>query len=183
MGHDDEFVPVGFDIKQFESGSEYESEEDYNSELDIHGFPKQLQYKHLLDKAMRVLDDLRKSSNKKTKIPLDVRREGGKISFNMKEIASYLNREEEHLTKFILSELNTSGNINSEGRLTIKGRFTKKQLQEALKDYVDQFVVCKSCFKTEDTCIIKENRMFFLKCNSCNASRHVGNIAEGFYKR
>ncbi|KCZ75236.1 hypothetical protein H311_03790 [Anncaliia algerae PRA109] len=183
MGDNEEFVPIGFDIRQFESGSESESDAHVNECLDSRGFPLQLQYRYLLDKAMKKLDDLRKSSSIKSKIPLDVRREGTRISFNMKEIAQHLNRSEEHLTKFILNELSTTGNINSEGRLSIKGRFTKKQIQDSLKDYVDQFVICKSCFKTDSTQIIKENRMFFLKCTSCNASRHVGNITEGYYRK
>ncbi|RVD90962.1 eukaryotic translation initiation factor [Tubulinosema ratisbonensis] len=180
---DDEFVPVGFDINEFESRSDSESYDDQLTNLDERGFPKQLQYKYLLDKAMKELDKLRGPTNQQSKIPLDVRREGGKITFNLKEVSAHLNREEDHLKMFILSELNTSGNVNSEGRLSIKGRFTKKQLQDTIRDYIDQFVVCKSCFKTDDTIIYKENRMYFLKCNLCNAIRHVGSISEGIYKR
>lgn len=183
MNSEDEFVPIGFDIKQFESGSDPESEEAPEREVDKHGFPITLQYKHLLNKAMKHLEEIRQETVTKSKIPLDIRKEGGKVSFNMKEIANHLNREEDHLTKFVINELSTTGNTNSEGRLLIKGRFSKKQIQEVLKAYVDQFVVCKSCFKSDCTDIVKENRMFFLKCSLCGASRHVGNISEGYFRK
>lgn len=184
---DDEFVPIGFNIKDF-------GEEDSDSDGPVSAMiqrqreradgdmPRELQYEYLLTKAMGELH-LQKEAREgvKFKLPLEVKRNvPTKTSINLCEIASHLRRDEAHLRKFVLNELLTTGSLNQEGKLYMKGRFTKTQIQETLREYIDLFVICKSCLKSDSTELVKESKMVFLKCSGCGASRHVGNILEGY---
>lgn len=144
--------------------------------------PQELQYESLLTKAMNELKMMREmKENSKFRLPLDVKRNvPTKTSINLQEISVHLRRDEDHVLKFILNELLTTGSLNQEGRLYMKGRFTKTQIQEVLREYIELFVICKSCMKSDNTELIKENKMVFLKCEGCGASRHVGGILEGY---
>lgn len=89
---------------------------------------------------------------------------------NFKEIAQTLNRDPQHLLKFLLRELATAGNIEG-SRAIFQGRFPSYKIQEKLKRYVDEYVICPEC-KKPDTRIIRERRTTFLKCDACGA-RHT----------
>lgn len=187
---DDEFVPIGFDIKDFgeesSDGSHHVSamvqRQEKTADRDT---PRELQYGYLLTKAMEELR-LRREAREgaRFKLPLEVKRNvPTKTSINLCEIATHLRRDEEHLQKFVLNELLTTGSLNQEGKLYMKGRFTKAQIQDILREYIELFVMCKSCMKSDSTDLVKENKMTFLKCNGCGASRHVGGILEGYKTR
>ena len=144
-------------------------------------YPKELQYINLVNEAYSVLSKENKNKEKK-KIPLDVKREAGsKTSINIAELAEVLNRNQDHLMNFIFESLTTNGSVNMGGRLTIKGNYSRNQIQEVLKLFIEKFVACKSCEKAENTEIVKENRIYFLKCNNCNSKRSIPSVKEGYY--
>jgi len=86
---------------------------------------------------------------------------------NFKEIAEALNRDPQHLLKFLLRELGTAGNLES-GRAILQGKFTHFLINERINEYVEKFVICHECTRP-DTKIIREARIFILKCMACGA--------------
>lgn len=142
--------------------------------------PSELEYDTLLRCAMMVLKkgkDLGEST--RIKLPLDVKREARKTSVNISEIAGTLNRSVDHLVSFLCSELITTGSVNKDGKLLLKGMFIRSEIQEVLRRYIEHFVVCKICESVEDTDIVRDKRLYFLKCSKCGGARCVGNAVEG----
>jgi len=109
-------------------------------------------------------------------------REGNKktIFANLPDIAKRLKRSDEHITQFLFAEMGTSGSIDGSRRLVIKGRFQSKQIENILRRYILEYVICKTC-RSADTELSKgENRLYFVTCNSCGSRRSVQAIKTGF---
>jgi translation initiation factor 2 subunit 2 len=86
---------------------------------------------------------------------------------NFKEIAEALNRDPQHLLKFLLRELGTAGNLEG-GRAIMQGKFTHYLINDRIDDYVKRFIMCHECNRP-DTKIVREDRIFLLKCEACGA--------------
>ncbi|XP_044303388.1 eukaryotic translation initiation factor 2 subunit 2 isoform X2 [Varanus komodoensis] len=60
-----------------------------------------------------------------------------KTSFvNFTDICKLLHRQPKHLLAFLLAELGTSGSIDGNNQLVIKGRFQQKQIENVLRRYI-----------------------------------------------
>ncbi|MBC7120535.1 MAG: translation initiation factor IF-2 subunit beta [Candidatus Methanosuratus sp.] len=86
---------------------------------------------------------------------------------NFKEIASRLNRTPNHLLKFMVRELATSG-IVEDSRASLNGKFSKEVIDELIIKYIKDYVLCNSCNKP-DTKLAKEGRLTFIVCEVCGA--------------
>lgn len=123
-------------------------------------------------------------SGPKFRIPPPVcQREGSKKTLfaNVQEIATVLQRNPEHLIQFLFAELGTSGSIDGEKRLVLKGKFQPKQMESVLRRYIIEYVTCKTC-KSMNTELKREsaNRLHFLSCKACGSTRSVTSIKTGF---
>lgn len=123
-------------------------------------------------------------SGPKFRIPPPVcQREGSKKTLfaNVQEIAVVLQRSPEHLIQFLFAELGTSGSIDGEKRLILKGKFQPKQMESVLRRYIIEYVTCKTC-KSMNTELKREsaNRLHFLSCKACGSTRSVLSIKTGF---
>ncbi|OBA22066.1 hypothetical protein METBIDRAFT_40109 [Metschnikowia bicuspidata var. bicuspidata NRRL YB-4993] len=123
-------------------------------------------------------------SGPKFKIPPPVcQREGSKKTLfaNVQDIATVLQRNPEHLIQFLFAELGTSGSIDGEKRLVLKGKFQPKQMESVLRRYIIEYVTCKTC-KSMNTELKREsaNRLHFLSCKACCSTRSVSSIKTGF---
>ena len=67
-----------------------------------------------------------------------------------------------------LRELGTAGNVDG-SRAILQGKFTHYLINERIEDYVDKYVICHECNRP-DTKIIREGRIFLLKCSACGAT-------------
>jgi translation initiation factor 2 subunit 2 len=140
--------------------------------------------------------ELAGDKKKLTLVPPQVTREGPKKTMfaNLAEICRRMHRQPKHLMEFLFAELGTSGSVDAQQRLIIKGRYTQKSMENVLRRYiggcldvtavwvngtfVDQlnrfiapiveYVVCKTC-KSPDTLLNKENRLYFITCESCGS--------------
>jgi translation initiation factor 2 subunit 2 len=76
-------------------------------------------------------------------IPAQVIRVGTKTSLfsNFSEICKMLHQQPKHLLDFILSELGTTGSLDSNNQLIIKGRFMNKQIEIILRRYIKKYVM------------------------------------------
>jgi len=90
---------------------------------------------------------------------------------NFGEICNTLNREQNHLLKFLTREMATKANLEG-GRAIFQGKFHGDTINSLIKKYVDDFVVCPVC-KLPDTKIIKEKRFAFLVCEACGAKSSI----------
>ena len=122
-------------------------------------------------------------SGPKFRIPPPVcLRDGKKTIFaNIMDIAEKLQRSPDHLIQYLFAELGTSGSIDGQKRLVIKGKFQSKQMENVLRRYILEYVTCKTC-KSINTDLKKEqsNRLFFMVCKSCGSTRSVSSIKTGF---
>jgi len=91
---------------------------------------------------------------------------------NFRDIAQALNRDQQHLLRYLAREMATSGSVDQGGRAIFHGKFTNDTLGSLVKHYVDEFVVCPVC-KRPDTKIVKEKRFSFLQCEACGAKSSV----------
>ena len=125
-------------------------------------------YDQLLEKAykeIKVVD----TSSERFEIPKVKGFVSGKntIITNIKEIASYIRRPAEHLTKFLLKELATSGRIQND-RLILNSKLNSNRVNEKVGLYLKEFVLCHEC-KKPDTEIITEKGIKFKHCLACGA--------------
>ncbi|EGP92506.1 unnamed protein product [Zymoseptoria tritici ST99CH_1A5] len=152
-----------------------------------HDEDKPVNYDSLLHRFFALLHDshpdLASSGGKSYKIPPpQCLREGNKktIFANINDICKKLKRTDEHVTQFLFAELGTSGSVDGNRRLVIKGRFQQKQIENVLRRYIVEYVTCKTC-RSPDTELNKgENRLYFVTCNSCGSRRSVTAIKTGF---
>ncbi|KAJ8091242.1 translation initiation factor eIF-2 beta subunit [Marasmius tenuissimus] len=121
------------------------------------------------------------SAKRYTIAPPSIHREGNKKSIfaNISDICKRMHRQPEHVIQFLFSEMGTTGSVDGAGRLVIKGRFQQKQVENVLRRYIVEYVTCKTC-KSPDTLLTKENRIFFMACESCGSRRSVNAIKSGF---
>jgi len=93
------------------------------------------------------------------------------IIHNFNEIAEVLNRDPQHLLKFLTGELATAALVQ-ESRVIFQGKFPVETLERLLQRYMETFVTCPIC-KRPDTKIVKEKRLPFLVCMACGAKSSV----------
>jgi len=184
--NDDDFEKqlekAGLDESQV---STQEEEEQVNTLQSQYGLP----FEDLLSRFFTILrknnpELAGERSGTKFRIPPPIcQREGNKKTAfaNVQEISEKLQRSPEHLISYLFAELGTSGSVDGQKRLIIKGRFQPKQLENVLRRYIIEYVTCKTC-KSINTQLKKEssNRLFFLVCNSCGSTRSVSSIKTGF---
>ncbi|KAK9449807.1 domain found in IF2B/IF5-domain-containing protein [Limtongia smithiae] len=143
-------------------------------------------YDELLHRFFKILrtnnPELAGERGQRYKIPPpSVMREGNKktIFANLQSISERMHRPYEHVMQFLFAELGTSGSVDGSARLVIKGRFQQKQLENVLRRYIVEYVTCKTC-KSINTKLAKENRLYFVVCDSCGSRRSVSGIKTGF---
>ena len=73
----------------------------------------------------------------------------------------------------------TTGSVNKDGKLLLKWSLKRSEMQEIIRRYIEHLIVCKICESAEDTDIIREKKLYFLKCSKCGGTRCVWNVVEG----
>ncbi|XP_060224291.1 eukaryotic translation initiation factor 2 subunit 2-like [Meriones unguiculatus] len=103
-----------------------------------------------------------------------------KTSFvNFTDICKLLYCQPKHLLAFLLAELGTSGSMDGNNQLVIKGRFQQKQIENVLRRYIKEYVTCHTC-RSPDTILQKDTRLYFLQCETCHSRCSVASIKTGF---
>lgn len=103
-----------------------------------------------------------------------------KTSFaNFADICRLLHRQPKHVLAFLLAELGTSGSVDGNNQLIIRGKYTQKQIENVLRRYIKEYVTCHTC-RARDTLLQKDTRLFFLQCETCGSRCSVASIKTGF---
>uniref|UniRef100_A0A2A4K3M1 Eukaryotic translation initiation factor 2 subunit 2 n=1 Tax=Heliothis virescens TaxID=7102 RepID=A0A2A4K3M1_HELVI len=166
-------------------GEDQENVEDVSGDL-WSGTDRDYTYDELLERVFDIMREKNPSmvSGKKQKFimrpPQVVRIGTKKTSFaNFTEICKTLHRQPKHLLDFLLAELGTSGSVDGNSQLIIKGRFQQKQIENVLRRYIKEYVTCHTC-RSPDTILQKDTRLFFLQCETCGSRCSVASIKSGF---
>jgi translation initiation factor 2 subunit 2 len=127
-------------------------------------------YSELLKRAKNGLPELKKESSR-FELPKAVVETTGRqtVIRNLSDISGTLRREAKHLVKFLLKELAIPGNLK-DSELILQGKIDENMVNKKLEDYTKEFVLCKECGKA-DTVIETREKMKFIKCEACGASR------------
>ncbi|XP_050370353.1 eukaryotic translation initiation factor 2 subunit beta-like isoform X3 [Argentina anserina] len=152
------------------------------------GSDRDYHYEELLGRVFNILrennPELAGDRRRTTMRPPQVLREGTKktVFVNFMDLCKTMHRQPDHVMAFLLAELGTSGSLDGQQRLVVKGRFAPKNFEGILRRYVNEYVICIGC-KSPDTILSKENRLFFLRCEKCGSGRSVAPIKAGFVAR
>ncbi len=93
------------------------------------------------------------------------------VIYNFKEVADALNRDSQHVLKFLTGEMATAA--TSQGsRVIFQGKFSEDTFHRLLQRYVENYVNCPVCHRP-DTKIVKEKRLSFLVCEACGAKSSI----------
>ena len=131
-----------------------------------------MNYEDLLEDAYKKVKPV-KSKIERFEIPkIEGHVQGNQtILSNFKQICDYLRRDCSHLVKFLQRELATPGKLQGE-RLVLQNKVPSARINEKIKQYVDEFVICKECGKP-DTELQKDGNFMFLHCLACGAKHSV----------
>ncbi|TQD24076.1 translation initiation factor IF-2 subunit beta [Methanolobus vulcani] len=129
-------------------------------------------YEALLDRAIANLPDM-ETTDARFVIPEPKIMVEGKTTIldNFNNIADVLNRNPDHVMKYLTREMGTAGKIDGL-RAVFQGRFSKEQIKSNIEAYVEEFVMCSECGRP-DTQLTKMDRIMVLKCAACGAHRPV----------
>jgi translation initiation factor 2 subunit 2 len=133
------------------------------------------EYEKLLDRALEQVPKAVLESSRFQIPEAEVAVVGNRtILRNFRSIASALNREPEHLIKYLLRELGVAGNI--EGTQSVfQGKFLNTAVDERIRRYVEEFVLCRECGKP-DTRLERHERFYILRCEACGARASVRSV-------
>ena len=114
-----------------------------------------------------------KSSEDRFKLPeAEIFYEGNTtVIRNFDRISDAINRDSDHILKFLLGGLGTAGEIKS-GRVIFQGKIPARNIQDKLKEYIDTYVMCSECNRP-DTHLVKQGRTLLIRCDACGAFRSV----------
>ena len=128
-----------------------------------------MDYDDMLDRAIEDTPDIESGSERFDVPDPDVRQEGNMTVYeNFQATVRRLDREEEHVMKFLQDELGTSGHIDESGRARLTGEFGERRIREAIDAYTEEFVICSEC-GLPDTRLIREQGAILLRCEACGA--------------
>ena len=130
------------------------------------------EYRKLLSRALEKSPQ-KPGTGERFELPrLQLRRVGRRTFFlNFGVIVEMLNRDPQHILKFLTKELATAANIDGT-RVVFQGVFGPDSLNRLIKIYVEKYVICPICGRP-DTKISKQEGFVFLECEACGAKSSV----------
>ena len=93
------------------------------------------------------------------------------VIYNFKEVADALDRDPQHMLKFLTGEMATAATVQG-SRVIFQGKFSEDTFGRLIQRYLEGYVVCPVC-KRPDTKIVKEKRLSFLVCQACGAKSSI----------
>ncbi|MBD3352665.1 MAG: translation initiation factor IF-2 subunit beta [Candidatus Lokiarchaeota archaeon] len=131
-------------------------------------------YMALLDKGYEDMPETTRSTERWEIPKADIEYEGKTtVIKNWKYIMDELNRDEKRLFKKMCKELGVAGDIkSSSGRAILKSIVKRHSLNNFIKKYCQDYVICPTCSKP-DTIITKDGRNHVLVCQACGTRRII----------
>ena len=129
-----------------------------------------INYEDMLKKAVQNLPE---KSESRFEIPT-ASVMGGKRQTTIKnfgDIVKTLRRTPQQVSKYLFKELAVPGEIKG-NELILQAKVPPSLVNQRVKEYVRDFVLCKECGKP-DTTLQKVDNYTFIKCEACGAKRPV----------
>lgn len=98
---------------------------------------------------------------------------------NFEAQANAIARDPKHIIDYFMSELGCTGNLGSSNEMVLVGGYQQKHFLRLIRKYISDFVMCANC-KGLQTELDKKDRLTWLTCKKCKASRTVGAISNRF---
>jgi translation initiation factor 2 subunit 2 len=134
-----------------------------------------MDYEALLKRGMDKIPEDVKTAGRFNVAKPEVEKAGAKtIITNFLEIAGGLDREPEHLLKFLLKQLATKGELEGQ-RLVVLGVFGADAIEKKIDIYMKQYVLCPKCNRP-DSKLVKEHEAMWLQCDACGAKTPVPKV-------
>jgi translation initiation factor 2 subunit 2 len=135
-----------------------------------------MEYDDALNRGLDEAPDVEEVASRHEVPEPEVRPEGNVTVYeNFQETVDRLDRDEDHLLKFLQSELGTAATLDETGRARLTGDFKRARVRDALEAYADGFVRCSEC-GLPDTRLVTENGATVLKCDACGALSAVPDV-------
>lgn len=132
-------------------------------------------YEQLLKKAQSELPETITNADRFKIESVRGHLEGNKtIIANIKKIAKDVNREPEHLLKFLLKELATPGKWDGD-RILFGTKVPASKINKKVRQYAGEYVLCSECGKP-DTNLIKKENATIIHCNACGKEHTVKSL-------
>ena len=129
-------------------------------------------YEKLLEQAHKYLKPIEHNGERFEVPKIEGHHEGTKtILTNLPAIASIIRRDINHVLKYLLKELATSGAIKN-NKTILQRKLPSSKINEKLEEYINEFVICSQC-KKPDTELIKEKGFPIMHCLACGAKHSV----------
>jgi len=131
-----------------------------------------MDYEASLDRALSAVPDI-ESGGDRLSVPDAVAQADGAFTRfnNLDAVADALNRNTDHLHRFLQRSLATSGKLQS-GVGRYNGEFAARDFESAVEEYTEEYVRCSEC-GLPDTRLVQEDRTMMLRCDACGAFRPV----------
>lgn len=131
-----------------------------------------MDYESMLNKAYEKMPDKVKAVDRFEIPVVEIILQGNQtIIKNFSSVCEIFRRDPQHLLKYLTKELATPANFDG-NRAILQSKIPQSLVQKKLEAYAKEYVICKEC-KRPDTKIIKEGRIFFLRCEACGAKTSV----------
>ncbi|MFB6160624.1 MAG: translation initiation factor IF-2 subunit beta [Haloferacaceae archaeon] len=135
-----------------------------------------MDYEDQLDRALEQTPDISEGGDRFEVPTPEVRTEGNVTVYeNFQATVDRLDRDPDHVVKFLQTELGTSAQIDEKGRARFTGDFKQSRVADAIDAYVDDFVRCPEC-GLPDTRLVTEQGTRVLKCDACGALSSVPDL-------
>ncbi|KAL1549148.1 eukaryotic translation initiation factor 2 subunit beta-like [Salvia divinorum] len=111
------------------------------------GSDRDYEYEELLGRVLNILrennPELAGDRRRTVMRPAQVLREGTKktVFMNFMDLCKTMHRQPEHVMTFLPAEMGTSGSLDGQQRLVVKGRFAPNNFEGILRRYINEYVI------------------------------------------
>jgi translation initiation factor 2 subunit 2 len=129
-------------------------------------------YNKLLDRAMSGIT-APGSTGERFELPIAIVSVIGArtIVNNFADLADRLNRDPQHVLKYLAKEMATAGSFEG-GKGFFQGKFSRDTINRLIGAYSHRFVICPVCHRP-DTRVERRDRLSFLVCEACGARSSI----------
>lgn len=91
---------------------------------------------------------------------------------NFAKICQQLNRDQNMVLKYFTKEANCATSVSEDGKLIMSNILRNPYVENTLTKFITDHVQCQMC-KSQNTSLIKKDRLTYLVCSNCHAEKSV----------